>query len=108
MSQPEDIVRPRGRQFHDGIAYVNSAIDHVALETNEVRLEDNSILSYDVLVIATGATLVPEETEGLAGPGWMEKVFTFYSPAGAAALAEALATFDGGRIVVNVIDLPIK
>jgi sulfide:quinone oxidoreductase len=38
----------------------------------------------------------------------MEKVFTFYSPEGAAALEAALATFDGGRVVVNVIDTPIK
>jgi sulfide:quinone oxidoreductase len=52
--------------------------------------------------------LVPEETDGLAGPGWMEKVFTFYSPEGAAALEAALATFDGGRVVVNVVDMPIK
>ena len=61
-----------------------------------------------MLVVATGATLVPEETEGLTGPGWMEKVFTFYTPEGAAALEAALATFDGGRIVVNVVDMPIK
>src|SRR6266540_1271218 len=38
----------------------------------------------------------------------MEKVFTFYSPEGAAALEAAFATFDGGRVVVNVIDMPIK
>ena len=38
----------------------------------------------------------------------MEKVFTFYTPEGAAALAAALATFDGGRLVVNVVDMPIK
>ena len=49
-------------------------------------LENGSVLGYDVLVVATGAVLVPEETEGLTGPGWMEKVFTFYSPEGAAAL----------------------
>jgi sulfide:quinone oxidoreductase len=108
LSQPEDIVRPRGRQLHAGIAYVNRAIDHVELETNEVHLEDGLILVYDVLVIATGAVLVPEETEGLVGSGWMEKVFTFYSPEGAAALGNALAGFDGGHIVVNVIDMPIK
>ena len=51
---------------------------------------------------------MPEETEGLTGPGWMEKVFTFYSLEGAAALAAALAAFDGGRLVVNVVDMPIK
>jgi sulfide:quinone oxidoreductase len=65
-------------------------------------------LPYDVLVVATGAVLVPEETEGLTGPGWMDKVFTFYTPEGAGALEAALATFDGGRIVVNVVDMPIK
>ena len=32
-----------------------------------------------MLVVATGARLLPEETEGLTGPGWMEKVFTFYT-----------------------------
>ena len=51
---------------------------------------------------------VPEETDGLMGSSWMKDVFTFYSLEGAAALGAALATFNGGRIVVNVIDLPIK
>jgi sulfide:quinone oxidoreductase len=108
LAHPEDIVRPRGRQLHHGIGYVNGAIDHVELAANEVRLENGSTLGYDVLVVATGAVLVPEETDGLAGPGWMEKVFTFYSPEGAAALEAALASFDGGRLVVNVVDMPIK
>jgi len=38
----------------------------------------------------------------------MEKVFTFYTPEGAAALGAALATFEGGRLVVNVVEMPIK
>ena len=38
----------------------------------------------------------------------MERVFTFYSLSGASALAGALATFDEGRLVVNVVDMPIK
>jgi sulfide:quinone oxidoreductase len=108
LTHPEDIVRPRSRQLHSGIGYVQSAIDHVDLEASEVHLENRSMLGYDVLVVATGAVLVPEETEGLTGPGWMDKVFTFYSPEGAAALGAALATFDGSRVVVNVIDMPIK
>ena len=60
------------------------------------------------LIVASGAVLVPEETEGMIGPGWMERVFTFYSPEGAAALAASLASFDRGRVVVNVVDMPIK
>jgi len=108
LAHPEDIVRPRGRQLHHGIDYVNGAIDHVDLADNTVQLSDGSRLGYDVLVVATGAILVLEETDGLGGSGWMEKVFTFYSPEGAAALGAALSRFDGGRLVVNVVDMPIK
>ena len=61
-----------------------------------------------MLIVATGSTLVPEETEGLTGPGWMEKVFTFYTPEGAIRLHDALEWFDGGRLVVDVVDMPIK
>ncbi len=61
-----------------------------------------------MLVIATGAQLAFDETEGLTGPGWNEKVFTFYDLAGASALEQALAAFEGGSLVVNVVDMPIK
>jgi len=108
MADPDDIVRPRGKQLHKGIDYHRSAIDHVDIERHEVHLADGTTLGYDVLVVATGSRLVPEETEGLTGPGWMEKVFTFYDLDGATALAEKLATFDRGRFVVNIVDMPIK
>jgi sulfide:quinone oxidoreductase len=108
LTHPEDIVRPRARQLHRGITFVACAIDSVDIEGHAVRLDGGRTLPYDVLVVATGAVLLPEETEGLTGPGWMERVFTFYTPEGAAALEAALATFDGGRLVVNVVDLPIK
>ena len=108
LTHSEDIVRPRERQLRAGVEFVESDIDRVDIEANEVHLTSGATLTYDVLVVATGARLVPEETEGLTGPGWMEKVFTFYTPEGAAALGAALATFDRGRLVVNVVDMPIK
>jgi len=108
LTHVEDIVRPRQRQLRAGIEFVQQPIDQVDLEAATVHLGDGTTLGYDVLVVATGATLVPEETDGLTGPGWMDKVFTFYSPEGAAALEAALATFDGGRLLVNVVDMPIK
>lgn len=108
LTHAEDIVRPRGRQLHAGIEYHRSAVDHVDVGANTVHLADGALLEYDVLVVATGARLVPEETEGLTGPGWMDKVFTFYDLEGAAALEAKLAVFEGGRLVVNVIDMPIK
>jgi sulfide:quinone oxidoreductase len=108
LTHSEEIVRPRQRQLAPDVEFVESAIDRVDVMANQVHLMNGSTLDYDVLVVATGAVLVPEETEGLTGPGWMEKVFTFYTPEGAGALEAALATFDGGRLVVNVVDMPIK
>jgi sulfide:quinone oxidoreductase len=108
LAHPEDIVRPRGEQLHAGIEYRRSAIDHVDIETQQVHLGDGTVVEYDVLVVATGSRLVPEETQGLLGPAWRKTVFTFYDLEGAAALGAKLTGFDGGRLVVNVVDLPIK
>ena len=108
LTHPEDIVRPRGRQLNGAIDYRQVGIDRVDVDTDTVHLVDGSELPYDVLVIATGSRLVPEETEGLTGPGWQEQVFTFYDLPGAAALEAKLATFEGGHLVVNVVDMPIK
>jgi len=108
LAHLDEIVRPRQRQLHRGIGYRQVAVDRVDLDTERVWLNDGTALEYDVLVVATGAVLVPEETEGLTGPGWMEKVFTFYTPEGATRLHDALEWFDGGRLVVDVIDMPIK
>jgi sulfide:quinone oxidoreductase len=108
LSHREDIVRPRGRQLHDGIDYLTTGVDKVNLEVQSVTLNDGTEIGYDVLVVATGTVISPEETEGLTGAGWMEKVFTFYTPEGAEALEKALATFTSGRIVVNVVEMPIK
>ena len=108
LAHLDEITRPRGRQLHADIGYHRAAVDHVDLDSDRVWLDDGSTLDYDVLVVATGSTLMPEETEGLNGPGWMEKVFTFYTPEGAVSLHEALERFDGGRLVVGVVDMPIK
>jgi sulfide:quinone oxidoreductase len=108
LAHPEDIVRPRGRQLNGALDYREVGVDRVDVEAQVVYLADGKELPYDVLVIATGSRLVPEETEGLTGPGWMEKVFTFYNLPGATALEAKLATFEGGRLVVNVVDMPIK
>ena len=108
LAKPQELVRPRHRQLHDGVQFRRAEVDSVDIEARTVRLAGGDEVDYDVLVVASGATLLPEETPGLTGPGWQEKVFTFYTPEGAAALGGALATFDRGDLVVNVVDMPIK
>ena len=45
----------------------------------------------------------------MTGPGWMERVFTFYTPEGAdGARARRSNDFDGGTARVNFVDMPIK
>src|SRR5450755_1113859 len=102
------IVRPRQRQLRSGVVFRQAGVDHVDVTADRVHLDDGTALGYDALVVATGARLLPEETDGLTGPGWMRDVFTFYAPDGAVALHQALGRFSGGRLVVNVIDMPIK
>ena len=108
LSSPDEIVRPRARQLQHGIVFHEREIDAVWVERDEVLLDDGAVLPYDVLVVASGSRLQPEETEGLTGPGWNENVFTFYTPEGADALRRALEAFDAGRLVVNLVDMPIK
>jgi sulfide:quinone oxidoreductase len=108
MASPAHLIRPRHRQFHRGVSFLRAAVDRVDLVTDAVVLADGTTVGYDVLVVATGARLVPEETEGLTGPGWMDKVFTFYTLDGAVALQRALSGFTGGRLTVAVMDMPVK
>jgi sulfide:quinone oxidoreductase len=106
--KPARLTRPRHRQFHADVTFRRAAVDRVDLDSSEVWLAGGTSLGYDVLIVATGARLVPEETEGLTGPGWMQKVFTFYTLDGAVALERALSRFTGGRLAVAVMDMPIK
>jgi len=108
LTRPSSLTRPRGRQFRDGVTFLRAAVDRVDLDSGEVALAGREPVRYDVLIVATGARLIPEETEGLTGPGWLENVFTFYSLDGAVALERALSRFTGGRLAVAVMDMPVK
>ena len=108
LTDTHEIVRPRRRQLHKGIDFHQRGVEQVDIAEDTVTLEGGTTLPYDVLIVATGVTLQPEETEGLTGPGWNERMFTFYDIAGAEQLARALDSFGRGRVVVNLVDMPIK
>jgi sulfide:quinone oxidoreductase len=108
LADPDELVRSRKAQLHGGIDFLLADIDRVETAENMVYLAGGDSVEYDVLVVATGAHLLPEETEGLTGPGWGEKILTFYSLEGATALRDVLKQFDRGRLVLNMVDLPIK
>jgi sulfide:quinone oxidoreductase len=107
--RPEEIVKPRQRLITRGVTQVTGEIDRVDTDAKIVVLADGTELPYDQLVIATGTHPTPEETPGLAEPEAKERgVHSFYTLEDAVALHDALERFDGGKLVVNLVDLPIK
>jgi sulfide:quinone oxidoreductase len=105
---PRDVVKPRKRFLAAGIDLVLGEIDRVFPEENRVLLAGERELRYDYLIIATGASPRPDQTPGMADGEWRKSVHEFYTLEGATALAAKLADWDGGRLVVHIVDMPIK
>lgn len=108
QADPADLTRPRHIFVPDGVDFEIGEVDHVDTDDTSVRMADGRAFSYDVLVIASGASIRPDQTPGMLGSAWQQSVFDFYTPSGAAALRKALAGFETGRLVVHLTDLPIK
>jgi len=108
MYSKNDVIKPKRDFIPAGVELIMSAIDAVDPENNKVTLSNGRILSYDFLVIATGARTHPEETPGLMEEEWHNTIFDFYTIEGAMALAKHLRTWEGGRLVLNVVENPIK
>jgi sulfide:quinone oxidoreductase len=103
-----DLVQSRHTFLPRGVDYVTGEVDRVDPGSQSVILTDGRTLGYDYLVIASGTSPRPDQTPGMLGPLWRKSVFDFYTLEGATALRTALETFDHGRLVVHVTDMPIK
>ena len=106
--EPSDLVKPRRRFLPEGVELVLGEIDRVEPEDNRVVLADERVLAYDYLIIATGTSPRPDQTPGMLGPQWRKSIHEFYTLEGATALADTLADWQGGRMVVHIVDMPIK
>lgn len=107
--RPEEVIREKRHFIPRNVELVFSDIELIEPELNQVRLtKDARIIPYDYLVIATGTDIRPEEQEGLLDAGWRETIFDFYTFDGASALSEHLKHWEGGRLVINIAEMPIK
>ncbi len=104
----KDAIKPKQQFIPAGAKFIQSTIEIIETSANRVRLENGMVLDYDYLIVATGASIHPEETPGLSEHEWGKSIHTFYSLEGSLALAEKLRTWPGGRLVVNVVENPIK
>jgi sulfide:quinone oxidoreductase len=104
----EEQVKKIGKKFiPKGVNYIQKKIEKILPEDNKVELEDETI-SYDVLIIATGSKIAPQETDGLLGPLWKKDIFDFYTYEGALALRNKLREWEGGKLLVHITEMPIK
>jgi sulfide:quinone oxidoreductase len=104
-----DVIKPK-RDFIPACAeLIMSPIEQIDPEHNQVKLgKGGRLLNYDYLVIATGTQIHPEQTTGLMEHEWRQSIHEFYTIEGAQALAKYLRNWPGGRMVVNVVETPIK
>lgn len=105
---PEDIIKSITEFIPKGVHFMNKRIEKVEPTSNTIKLTDGDTITYDILIIATGAKIAPEETEGMKGAEWHQSVFDFYSFEGALALRNKLRNWKGGRLVVHITEMPIK
>lgn len=103
-----DVIKPKSDFFPIGTHVIYSEIDKIAPDENKVILSNGVSLTYDFLIIATGAKIRPDMTPGLSGSLWQKNVFDFYTIEGATALADFFKTWQGGHLVINIADLPYK
>ncbi len=104
----KEVVKPKSNFIPRGTKYIQSTIEIIEPDHNKVRLGNGTVLEYDFLIIATGADIHPEETPGLSEHEWGKSIHTFYSYEGSIALWKKLRNWEGGRLVVNVVENPIK
>lgn len=106
--RPDEVTKPTRQFIPPGVDLVRGEIDRVVTDGNTVVLTDGTELPYDYLIIATGTSPRPEETPGMKDGQWRDSVHEFYTYEGAVALADKFRTWEGGRLVVHITDMPIK
>jgi sulfide:quinone oxidoreductase len=103
-----DVINPTKKYIPKNVALIWGEIEKVDASENKVHLKDGKILSYDYLIIASGAKLAPEETTGLIDKLWKKDIFEFYTLDGALALHERFKNWQGGKLVMAIVDMPFK
>ena len=106
--KPEDIIKPIHEFIPKGVQLIKGKIEKINAEENFIKMGNSNIYHYDILIIATGTDIAPEETTGMKGEEWQKSVFDFYTFDGALELRDKLRNWEGGKLVVHITEMPIK
>lgn len=103
-----DVVKPKSDFFPPGVDFVYSGVDKIEPDNNQVLLENGKTLQYDFLIVATGTQIRPDETPGMKDKLWHKEIFDFYTIEGAVALQKFFKTWEGGKLVMAITEMPFK
>lgn len=102
-------VKKDGKKFiPKSVNYIQKKIEYIISDKNVVTFEDTTTINYDILIVATGTDIAPEEVDGMKGPKWYKNIFDFYTYEGSKSLRNKLRDWNGGKLVVHISEMPIK
>lgn len=101
-----DIQRPNADFVGPGVSYLQETIAAIDPQARTVTT-DQGVHGYDWLVLALGCRTLVDAIEGLP-ERWGQRAHGFYTPDSALALAGALDRFEGGNLLVDIAEMPIK
>ncbi len=101
-----DIQRKNADFVGPGVEYLCETATAIDTKARTVRTDKGS-RKYDWLVLALGCRTVVDAVDGLA-ERWGKRAHGFYTPDSALKLADALDRFEGGDLLVDIAEMPIK
>lgn len=94
---PDKLYRDQASLLEPDIEFHVDRVIEFQLDRNEVGTLSGKTYKYDILIIATGARIVPEEI-----PGLKEGAEMFFTEEGAVQLHRDLMRFEGGTVAMTV------
>lgn len=94
---PDELYRDQASLLESSIDFQVDPVEKFDLDHNRVTTKSGKTYKYDILVIATGSRMVPEEI-----PGMSEGADFFYTEESAIKLFKKLREFKGGTVAITV------
>ncbi len=107
INSMREIRRSKREFLSAGIDFVITEVQNVDWQNQVVETSTAGKFTYDILIMATGCDIRPEEVEGLQ-EGWGKGIHGFYRYDDCIALKKAFEQFKGGKVVINIAEMPIK
>ncbi len=98
------LVKPLDKILNRRVHWIRTEATKIEPNKKNLILKNGEELSYDYLVLATGARMAEERIKAICG----DNVCHFYTPDGVKKLKVALQNFKGGTIVITPTTVPYK